>query len=111
MFALQHEETPTVDTFAGTLLIASMPAYTLIDTGATHSCMTEEFMNTCGLTADVFPDLAMCINTSLEPGSMMTHVVNSVDVVIEKLHMPTDMLILPMSDFDVILGMNWLNKY
>ena len=106
VFALQHEETPTVDTFAGTLLIASVPAYTLIDTGATHSCMTEDFMNTCGLTADVFPDLAMCINTPLGPGSMMTRVVKSVDVVIEKSHMPTDMLVLLMSNFNVILGMN-----
>ena len=25
--------------------------------------------------------------------------------------MPVDMPVLPMSDFDVILGMNWLNKY
>ena len=25
--------------------------------------------------------------------------------------MPIDMLILPMSDFDVVLGLNWLNKY
>ena len=73
--------------------------------------MAKEFMNTCGLTADVFPDLAMCVNTPLGPGSMMTRVVKSVDVVIEKLNMPTDMLVLPMSDFDVILGMNWLNKY
>ena len=30
---------------------------------------------------------------------------------IEDLHMPVDMLVLPMSDFDVVLGMDWLNRY
>ena len=25
--------------------------------------------------------------------------------------MPVDMLVFPMSDFDVVLVMNWLNKY
>ena len=25
--------------------------------------------------------------------------------------MPIDMLVLPMSDFDVVLDMDWLNKY
>ena len=56
VYAIRYEEAPTVDTFAGTLSIASHPAYTLIDTGATHSCMTEEFMNVCGLSAGVVPD-------------------------------------------------------
>ena len=45
VFALHHEEAPTVDTFAGMLLVASHPACALIDTGATHTCMSEEFMN------------------------------------------------------------------
>ena len=34
-----------------------------------------------------------------------------VDVVIDEVHMPVDMLVLFMSDFDVILGMDWLSRY
>ena len=56
VYAIQYEEAPTIDTVAGTLPIASHPAYTLIDTGATHNCMSEEFMNACGLSAGVVPD-------------------------------------------------------
>ena len=26
-------------------------------------------------------------------------------------HLSVDMIVLPISDFDIILGMNWLNQY
>ena len=41
----------------------------------------------------------------------MTRLVKLVDVVVQDVSLPIDMLVLPMSDFDVVLGMNWLNKY
>ena len=111
VFALQHDEAPTVDTFAGTLSIASQDAYTLIDTGATHSCMSEEYRSACALPVEVLSGVEMCISTPLGPGSLLTRVVRSVDVVLEGRSLPIDMLVLPMSDFDVVLGMDWLNKY
>ena len=42
VFALRYEEAPTIDTFASTFSIASLSAYALVDTGAAHSCMSEE---------------------------------------------------------------------
>ena len=30
---------------------------------------------------------------------------------LSNVHLPVDMFVLPIFDFDVILGMNWLNKY
>ena len=53
----------------------------------------------------------MCVNTPLGPSSLKTEVVRSIDVELEGCHVPIDMLVLPISDFDVILGMNWLNLY
>ena len=111
VFALQQEEAPTVETFAGTLSIASQLAYTLVDTGATHSCMSEDYRSFCDLPVEIVPDSVMCVSTPLGPSSLLTRVVRSVDVMIGDLCMPVDMLVLPMSDFDVVLGMNWLNKY
>ena len=55
--------------------------------------------------------LAMCINTLVGISCMMTMIVRFVDILVENLHMPVDMLILQISDFDVVLGMNWLNQY
>ena len=56
VYAIQYEEASTVDTFVGTLSIASHLTYTLLDTGATHSCMSKEFMNACSLSAGVVPN-------------------------------------------------------
>ena len=111
MFALQHEETPIVDTFVGTLMITSYPAYASIDTSATHSCVSEEYLSTCCLVAKVIFDLAMCVNTPLGLGTLMTRIVRSIDVVVKNLHMPIDMFMLPMSNFDVVFGMKCLNRY
>ena len=52
----------------------------------------------------------MRISIPLGFSSPITKLVKSVEVEIEDLHLPMDMLVLP-SDFDVILGMDWLNRY
>ena len=75
VFSLQHEEAPTVKTFAGTLLVSSHPAYALVDTGATHSCMSDEFRSACGLSDEFVYDLMMCVSTPLGPSSLSTRVV------------------------------------
>ena len=106
VFAMQHEEAPTVDILARTFIVASHPAYVLIDTGATHSCISEKFLSSCKLHAEVRPNSVMCINTPLGSGSMITRVVRSLDIVIKDIHMPVDALILPTSDFEMVLGMN-----
>ena len=95
-----------MDTFVGTLSIASHLAYALVDTGATHTCMSEEYMSACGLKPEVVTDSIMCVSTPLGSESCMSKVVKDVDVVVEDTSMPVDMLVIPMSDFDVVLGMN-----
>ena len=53
VFALQQcEKAPSVDTLAGTIKIANHTAYALIDTGATHACLAESFVNECGLCSE-----------------------------------------------------------
>ena len=106
VFALQHDEAPIVDTFAGMLSIASQDAYTLIDTGATHSCMSEEYGSECALLVEVWSDVEMCVSTPLGPGVLITTVVKSIDVIVKDKCMPVDQLVLPMSNFDIVLGMN-----
>ena len=56
VFSLQYEEPPLVDTFVGTMLISSVEAYMLVDTGATHACISEQFMSVRGLIPVVLTD-------------------------------------------------------
>ena len=46
------------------------------------------------------------MGTPLGPRSLLTKVVRVVDVIVESRSMPIDMLVLLMSDFDVVLGMD-----
>ena len=73
--------------------------------------MSEEFLNEYVLVLEVLSDAVMYVNTPLGLGSSMTRVVKSVDMAVQDVSLPINMLVLPMSDFDVVLGMNWLNKY
>ena len=105
-FFLQYEDAPTIGTFAGMFSITSHFTYALVETGATHSCMSEEFRNACSLNAKVIPYLGMYVNTPLRLSSLVIKVVKYVDVLVEGCHMPIDMLVFPMSDFGVMFSMN-----
>ena len=106
VYALQCEDTPTVDTLAGTLLVSAHDAYCLVDTGATHTCISETFMFACGLSATYISDMSLCVSTPLGSGANLDKICKDVDVLISGYHMPVDMFVLPLLDFDVILGMN-----
>ena len=52
VFAIQHQDTPDMDTMVDTLSINLHSAYVLFDTGATFSCVAESFVSMCGLFAE-----------------------------------------------------------
>ena len=111
VFALTYEEAPSVDTFAGNMLVSGFDAYVLVDTGATHVCISEEFMSRCSLIPEVLADCIMHVGAPFNSESMLTKICRAVEVMIEDICMPIEMLVLLITDFDVVLGANWLNKY
>ena len=87
-------------------MISSHVAYILVDTGAIHACISEKFMSVCKLSPEVISDSVMCVSTPFGCESLMTRICRSVDVLIEDVHMPIDMLVMPITDYDVVLGLN-----
>ena len=61
--------------------------------GATHICVSEEYRRACAFHVEVLSDVKMCVSTPLGPGSLLTRVTKSVDVIVENKCMPVDMLV------------------
>jgi len=70
VYTLQHEEAPTIETLAGNVSVSTCDAYALIDTGATHTCISKEFATACGLSFDVVANAVICVSTPLGDGSV-----------------------------------------
>ena len=93
------------------MLVLTYDAYVLVDTGAMHAYISEEFMLVCGLVPKIVNDYMMFVNTPLHSGSILNKICMNADVVIYAIHMLIDMLVLPIFNFNDVLGMNRLNKY
>ncbi|XP_073120331.1 uncharacterized protein [Henckelia pumila] len=94
----------------GMIRIAGLPAFVLIDSGATHFFISVNFMMKLG----VLPDESIskfCVSLpsgeELESSSM----VRNCKVQIQSLVLCADFIVLKMVDFDAIFGMDWLSRH
>ena len=93
----------------GRLLVCSVPATVLFDSGASHSFMSDAFASSLDLPRERLPvPLAIA-----SPGSRMQSAgsIPDVQICIQGAIFSSSLVVLPRSDIDVILGMDWLVKY
>ncbi|XP_074374017.1 uncharacterized protein LOC141714394 [Apium graveolens] len=97
-------------TISGTLFIGNKDARVLFDTGATHSVVSSSFIRHIGVQSyELVPFI--CISTAVGL-SIDVHVQSpNCPVKVGDHILPATLLPLPMRDFDVILGMDWLEKH
>ncbi|XP_043725597.1 uncharacterized protein LOC122672163 [Telopea speciosissima] len=91
----------------GTVLICSTPAYTLFDTGVTHSFVSPTFAKRTGVSPK---SLEVGLAVSIPTGSRidLDTLYEPCAVTIVGRDMNAHLIQLCMTDFDVILGMDWL---
>lgn len=53
----------------------------------------------------------MFVNTPLGSRGMLNQICRIIDIEVEAWHLLMDLIVLDMLDYDVILGVNWLEKY
>ncbi|XP_075500079.1 uncharacterized protein LOC142538655 [Primulina tabacum] len=95
---------------SGNILISGKKALTLIDTGATHSFMSEVFMHSLSIEPTITP---LHFNIVLPFGDVLCPIciLKACPVQMGTRLLFADFIVIPMIAFDVILGMDWLSAY
>ena len=106
----RQEVVAALEVVTGKILIHDLEAYVLIDLGYTHSFiswnMASQFYNK-------YEPLGFDLNVGapLEEIMVMNSVCHDCLIYINKAELKADLLLLPVCEFDVILGMDWLTKH
>ncbi|KAM0045044.1 putative nucleotidyltransferase, Ribonuclease H [Helianthus debilis subsp. tardiflorus] len=97
-------------TLSGYVHIGERDMYALFDIGATHSVVSLLFAKYLKSmpTALEYP---LVISTPLRDATVISHVYRDCPIRIDSIIRTADLYPIHMSDFDVILGMDWLSQH
>ncbi|XP_073153748.1 uncharacterized protein [Henckelia pumila] len=111
VFVMTHDQVdPDYAIVTGMIRIADLPAFVLIDTGATHSFMSVSFM----MKLRVLPEESIsefCVSLPSGEELKSSSVVRNCKVQMQSLVLCADFIVLKMVDFDAIFGMDWLAQH
>ena len=93
----------------GMILVSRSLARVLFDTGASHSLISSSFVHALGLEVEEFNE--PLVITSPLGRVCVNCMCKSCKIKIGDEILKSDLIILPMSSYDVILGMDWLSRY
>lgn len=103
-----EDELPAV--VSGTLLINGVPAYALIDSGATHSFVSVAFvikLSDLPVIAEHFFDVMLPSGERLHLNCVLPKCV----VAVKGRDLEIDFIVMEMNGYEVILGMDWLFRH
>ena len=93
------------DTVSGTMIVFGTPARILFDTGSSRSFVSTTF----ALHSNRVPlKNKLVVNTPLGKQILRTSVFKGCEVVVEGVVLKVNLIHLEMTNFDVILDMDWL---
>ena len=111
VFSVTQQETDvSPDVITGMILVYDHDAYALVDPGATHSFISVPFPERHQIESQPIngrmvvsvPNGDTMISERIVPGSRL---------VIQNKDFPTDLIVLGIHHFDIVLGMDWLSKH
>ncbi|GKV10897.1 hypothetical protein SLEP1_g22202 [Rubroshorea leprosula] len=107
---MTHKEAAAIDVITDTLPVNSDYAHVLFDSGASHSFIARSYALKRALPVDT-SDCELHVDTPL--GGVMTtkEMCRTVDIYIDGRQLSASLFVLDISDFDIILGMDWLSKH
>ncbi|XP_028079596.1 DNA damage-inducible protein 1-like [Camellia sinensis] len=111
MYALQEEENvdnPSV--IKGMLILTNSWVKVLFDSGASYSFISTACVTSLGLEPEAL-EIAMSVASPLGGQIRVNLVCKSCELEISSSYLICDLRVMDMSDFDVILGMDWLSVH
>ncbi|XP_074335508.1 uncharacterized protein LOC141672725 [Apium graveolens] len=100
----------TPGTITGTLLIGNRNATVLFDTSATHSFVSTSYVKYLCIAPTTL-SLEFSIGNPIGVNTYVNSLYHDCVVIVDDRKLFVDLLPIPMQDFDVILGMDWLERH
>ncbi|KAA3470460.1 hypothetical protein EPI10_016169 [Gossypium australe] len=108
--ARRWEDGNAPDVITGMFFIFDVPFTALIDIGSTHSYVACTVSGTLGMPFE-FADREMLVISPLGQFVVVNKLFRNVPLEVQGMVFPADLMELPFSEFDLILGMDWLVKH
>ncbi|XP_075475081.1 uncharacterized protein LOC142505843 [Primulina tabacum] len=88
-------------------LITGIATHALLDSGATNSFIFESFVKCLGIIA-VAMDLGFRVSIPSGDQMFTSIIVRKLELQLQKHMVQADLIVLPLPEFDIKLGMDWL---
>ena len=82
----------------------------LIDPGATHSFISYQLANSLGLPYEDMNN-TLCVRTPLGENVIVKRECTNCVIQIGEAQLRVNLVVMPLQDFDLILGMDWLTEH
>ena len=106
----REEQEKSADVVTGMLQVFSTSVYALLDPGSTLSFVTPLLALTFEILPEVLHD-PIVVSTPLGENVRTERVYKNCPIVVSGKAMCANLIELPMHDFDIILGMDWLHSH
>ncbi|GJU66910.1 putative nucleotidyltransferase, ribonuclease H [Tanacetum coccineum] len=111
VFALTTDQAANAPgTVSGTLYMHDRDVFVLFDTGATHSVVSLAFSKHIKVPSTLL-DYALSISTPMNNNMVIGHEYRGCPLRFDDKIRSANLLSLEMSDFDIILGIDWLSEH
>ena len=94
----------------GTFLLSRLWERVLFDSGASHSFIAASVVVELGLEDEAFEEL-LYVSSPLGTRARIGMICRRCELEISRILLTVDLGVMDMSEFDVILGMDWLTEY
>ncbi|XP_073033895.1 uncharacterized protein [Primulina eburnea] len=109
-FAMHAQEAnPDTTLLTGNIFIKRLVTTALIDSGVTHSFISETFANHLDIKS-IGLDMNFSVTVPSGEELLVTSVIRDIDLELQGHLVYADLILLPLPEFDIILGKDWLTK-